>query len=55
MIRAGASDGGPPDRDAAIPPVKLTQEDTRKLVEVFLILDCWKREDDENAAAERAK
>jgi hypothetical protein len=36
------------------PPVKLTKEDIRKLVEVFLILDRWKREDDEKAAAERA-
>ena len=25
VIRAGASDGGPPDRDAAVPPTKLTQ------------------------------
>jgi hypothetical protein len=34
--------------------MKLTEDDLRKLVEVFLILDRWKREDDEKAAAERA-
>lgn len=35
-------------------PMKLTKEDIRKLVEVFLILDRWKREDDEKDAKERA-
>jgi hypothetical protein len=35
-------------------PMKLTEDDIRKLVEVFLILDRRKREDDEKAAAERA-
>ncbi len=44
---------GPRDGNAA--PVKLTKEDICKLVEVFLILDRWKREDDEKAATERAK
>jgi hypothetical protein len=34
--------------------MKLTEDDIRKLVEVFLILDRWKREDDGRAAAERA-
>jgi hypothetical protein len=33
--------------------MKLTEDDIRKLVKVFLILDRWKREDDEKAAAER--
>lgn len=34
-------------------PEELTEEDIRKLVEVFRILDRWKREDDERAAAEQ--
>jgi len=36
-------------------PVKLTEEDIRKLVEVFLILGRWKREDDEKAVVERGE
>jgi hypothetical protein len=43
-----------PRAAAGEPPVKLTKEDIRKLVEVFLILDRWKREDDKKAAAEQA-
>jgi hypothetical protein len=30
--------------------MKLTKEDIQKLVEVFLILDRWKREDDAKVA-----
>jgi hypothetical protein len=42
-------------RAAAVPPMKLTEDDIRKLVEAFLILDGWRREDDEKAAAERVR
>jgi hypothetical protein len=37
------------------PPLKLSAEDIRKLVEVFRLLERWKREDDEKTAAARAK
>jgi hypothetical protein len=35
--------------------MSLTEEDISALVEVFLILDRWKREDEERAAGERGE
>ena len=36
-------------------PMKLTKEDIRKLVEVFIILEPWKKEDDEKTETPKAE
>ena len=40
---------------AGEPPVKLTKEDIRKLVKVFIILERWKKEDDEKTETPKAE